>query len=82
MTFASIISRIESYVFQPLVGLAIAIGLVMFLYGVLQYVANGGNEGKRKEGTQMMGYGIIVLFVMVAVWGLVAIVGSTLGVSY
>lgn len=81
MTFASIVSRIESYVFQPLVGLAIAVGLVMFLYGVLKYITAGG-EGKAKEGVQMMGFGIIVLFVMVAVWGLVAIVGSTLGVNY
>ncbi len=55
-----------------------ALALVMFLIGVLQYVAGGDNEEKREAGRNMMVFGIIALFVMISVWGLVKILHSTL----
>jgi len=61
--------------------LLFAIALVYFLVGVVKYIASGGDENKRKEGTQMMLYGIIGLFVMVSVWGLVALLINTFGIS-
>lgn len=44
-------------------------------------VINPNNEEKRKQGKQYMIWGIIALFVMVSIWGLVAILTNTFGIK-
>lgn len=44
---------------------------VVFLWGVIRYVTAGGDEDKLKEGRQFIIFGLVGLFVMVAVWGIV-----------
>ncbi|MBI2100670.1 MAG: hypothetical protein HYT47_01455 [Candidatus Vogelbacteria bacterium] len=68
--------------FNPLVGLILAAALVYFLWGVFKYIQSAGDETKRKEGVTMMTYGIIALFVMVAVWGLVNVLKKTFPLDY
>ena len=58
-----------------------SIAVVMFTWGVVQYVINGQEEAKREKGKQFMIWGIIGLTVMVGVWGLVRIVGDTFGIE-
>lgn len=52
----------------------IAIALVVFFSGVAKFIGSGDNEEKRQSGRNIMVYGIIVLFVMFAFWGLVKII--------
>ncbi len=63
-----------------LIPFIIGIGLVIFLYGVVRYVLAGGSEDKA-AARQIMLYGIIALFVMVSVWGLVNLIRDGLGIS-
>jgi hypothetical protein len=65
-----------------IVPLLIGCALALFLYGVLVYVINGTDEAKRKEGSKMMMYGIVALFVMVSVWALVALLSETFGFQF
>lgn len=52
----------------------IALGVVGFMWGIVLYLF-----GKNKDdGKQMMLWGIIALFVMTSVWGLVGILRGTL----
>ncbi len=44
---------------------------VVFLAGVVKYIAAAGNEEKREEGKQFIFWGLIGLFVMVAIWGII-----------
>jgi hypothetical protein len=62
-----------------LIPLVIGIGVLVFLWGLVGYVTAGGDEEKRKNARSLMIYGIIVLFVMVSVWGLVRILVTTFG---
>jgi hypothetical protein len=55
----------------------IGLGLILFLAGVVQFVAAGDNEEKRQGGRNMMIFGIISLFVMVSVWGFVNILSRS-----
>ena len=60
----------------------IGLGVLLFLIGVVQYVASGDNEEKREASRNMMIYGIIAIFVMVSVWGFVKILSTTFGFNY
>ncbi len=68
-------------ILNALIPLLIGIALIYFIIGVIKYVSAGAEEDKRKEARNVMIYGIIGLFVIVAVWGLVKIVASTFDVD-
>lgn len=59
----------------------IAVAIVVFFWGVITYVIAGADEEKRATGRSLMIYGVIGIFVMVALWGLVYLLGSILGVT-
>jgi hypothetical protein len=54
---------------------------VVFLWGVITYITAGGDEEKAKTGRSYIIWGLIGLFAMVAVWGLVLALVSTFGVG-
>ncbi|MEK7569646.1 MAG: pilin [Patescibacteria group bacterium] len=56
----------------------VAVGVILFVWGVLQYVIGGDEEAKKKGRTKMI-YGIIGLAVIIALWGLVKILTNTFG---
>ncbi len=58
-----------------------ALALMFFLWNLVMYIKEYDNETKRQESRQYMIYGIIALFVMVSVWGLVDVLTTTFGVS-
>ena len=67
-------------IIRPIVPLRIGLAVVVFIYGVLLLMLSDGGE-KKEEGKQYMFWGIIGIFVMVSVWGLVALVSNTFGLS-
>lgn len=62
-----------------IVPLLLAIGLVVFMWGLITYLMKAGDEEGQKGARSLMIYGIIILFVMVSVWGLVNILAGTFG---
>lgn len=73
----TIINLINKYVIPLLIGFAV----LMFLYGLVQYVTSGGEEGAREKARYTILYGIIVIAVMVSVYGLVRFVLNTFGLE-
>lgn len=66
---------------ELIIPLLIAIALVYFIVGVIKYITAGADETKRTEARNTMLYGIIGLFVIVAVWGLVDVIARTFDVD-
>jgi len=71
--FDQIILIINKFVIPLIIGL----GGLYFMWGVVQYVTAGDSEEKRDSGRSMMVYGIVALFVMISVWGLVYLLAQT-----
>jgi hypothetical protein len=79
--FTSIIAKVSDII-NTLIPIVLALALLLFLWGMFQYfILGGGDEGKRETGRSYMIYGLIGLAVMVAVWGLVNLLISIVGVS-
>jgi|SRR3989344_1854141 len=67
------IVEIVNNVIILIVGLAVA----YFLWGVAKYILHSDDAKAREEGKNMMIYGVIALFVMVSMWGLVNLLDTT-----
>jgi len=63
-----------------LLSIAISLGLVYFVWGVVQYVLSADSAEERKKSKQVMLWGILSLFVIVSVWGLVGFMRTVLGI--
>lgn len=64
-----------------IIPLIFALALVMFLWGVVQFVINTSDEAKKAKGREFMLWGIIALAVMLSVWGLVNILSNTFDID-
>ena len=74
-----ILDRVIFIMNSRIIPLIILLALISFLYGVYEYVKGGKREiGGARDA---MLYGLIGLFVMVSVWGLINFVGDTFGVD-
>jgi len=76
-TLAEAIKDFIQRVLALLVPTLIALGVVLFLWGVLKYVTAGGDEKRRSDGIKVITWGIIALFVMVSLWGLINMIEGT-----
>ncbi len=63
-----------------IIGIIISLALIFFIQKVTKNIITGDAE-ERANGKNTIIYGIIGLFVIVAIWGIVNFVGTTLGVS-
>ncbi len=62
------------------VPIIISLAVVWFIWSVFAFVLAGSEEGKTKAKTNMI-WGIVAIFVMVSVWGLVGLLGSTFNLN-
>ena len=59
----------------------ITLALIYFLYGLAEYIFKANDVDTRTEGRERMIQGIIALFVMSTVWGLVGVISNTFNVQ-
>ena len=59
----------------------VALALLYFFWGLAQYILAAGDETKQADGKRIMIWGIIALFVIVSVWGLVQVLNTTFGIN-
>lgn len=78
--FKGLITLILTDIFTPLIALIIGLAFVTFLWGIYKYVSTASNEGKAGAKETII-YGLVGLFVMLSVWGLVKILTETFGVG-
>lgn len=80
--FRDFLCYITRIINDSIIPLFFTSAVVIFVWGVVQYVINSDEEAKKAKGRQFMIWGIIALAVMISVWGLVRIVGTTFGIEY
>ncbi len=61
--------------------IVVALGLLGFFFGLAKFIFSAGDPEKQKEGRQIMIWGVVALFVMVSVWGLVKFLGNAFNIS-
>lgn len=75
--FGTIITGLISIIKNGIIPLLITLATVYFLWGVIGYIMAAGDEKKITEARYFIIYGLIGLFVIVSMWGLVNLAVST-----
>jgi len=73
-TLVTAINGVINLVFPVLVGIAV----IVIIWAIFQMVLNAGDEEARKAGRTKLLWGIIGIFLMLSVWGLINILINTI----
>ncbi len=85
VSFAQSLTKLDTIVTQSgtivnkIIPIMFALALLGFFYGLVKYIF--GAEQDKEKAKKTMLWGIIALFVMATVWGLVKFVGDVFGVE-
>jgi predicted membrane channel-forming protein YqfA (hemolysin III family) len=63
------------------ISVIISLAVVGFIWGIVKFMFNAGNEKARTEARAFMLYGVLTLFVMTSLWGFVNLLSDTLGLE-
>jgi hypothetical protein len=78
-SLASLLDDVRYYIDVAL-PLLVSLAVVWFVWQVIRYTISG-DEDKKKEAKSGIIWGIVGLFVIVSVWGLVGFLSNTLGIG-
>ncbi|MDB5254243.1 MAG: protein of unknown function with transrane region [Parcubacteria group bacterium] len=79
-TFADVVKLFTDIVTlaTPVVG---GLALLTFLWGLTKFIMKAGDAGEHEEGKNLMIWGLIALFVMFSVFGIIKFAQRDIGIS-
>ncbi|HEX8994123.1 MAG TPA: hypothetical protein VF803_02625 [Candidatus Paceibacterota bacterium] len=81
MSAIALRNNLVSAIITPLLELAFAAALIVFAWGVVQFLIDISQGGDGKDGRTHMLWGIIGIAIMIGAYGILAIVTNTFGVN-
>ena len=81
MTKEEFLANLNSAIINPLLLLLIAAATVYFLWGLFTFVMNAEDSAERAEGKRKIVWGLIGLFIMLSVFGIIRIALATFGIA-
>lgn len=73
------VKKLFTLVIDPVVRLLFAAAAFYFLYGVWTYIRKSDDPSERAQGGKHILYSTIGLFIMISVWGIIAVIKRTVG---
>jgi hypothetical protein len=59
----------------------LALSVFMLIWGIFKFIIYAGDENGRKEGRTIIFWGVIGIFIMLSIWGIVNLLGNTVGLA-
>ncbi|MEK7194349.1 MAG: hypothetical protein AAB660_01505 [Patescibacteria group bacterium] len=81
MDISNFLNKVNVAIINPLIILVFAIAVLVFFFGIFQFISKAGESTEREKGKQKIIYGLIGMFIMFSAYGLIRIVLGTFGVS-
>ena len=72
-----ILKNFVTYLINPAILLIFTAGFFLFVWGLVQFLLNLDKGGENDEGKQHMLWGIVGMFVMASVYGIIALLDNT-----
>lgn len=79
MTLSALSGTLTRVIINPLIALLFTIGLLVFMWGVVEFLLslNELTKTDKATGKRHMLYGILGMFIMVAAYAIVQLIGNT-----
>lgn len=78
LTATDLLNNISKFILNPIIFVLFSTAFIVFVWGLVQFVAHLDNEEARQTGGKHMIWGIIGMVIMVSVNPIIGIIQSTL----
>jgi hypothetical protein len=75
------LGKVSAKVINPAIEFAFIVALVVFLWGVMEFIRGAANDKKRTDGKNHMFWGLVGFLIMFGVWGIINIILGTFGIK-
>lgn len=75
------LGKVVVQIINPIILLLAATAFVAFLWGVFEFIAHAGDEGKRVEGRSAILWGLVGLVIIFGAYGLINLALGTFGIA-
>ena len=73
------VGKISTNILNPIIAILFALAFTYFVWGVAKYIWNPDSEEARTTGQKAMLWGVIGMFIMVSVFGIMRFLISSIG---
>ncbi|MCI5108532.1 MAG: hypothetical protein MRY49_01665 [Candidatus Pacebacteria bacterium] len=80
MEATELLGRINANIVNPTITFLFAVATVVFIWGLVQFLLNTDSDSERTLGKRKIVYGLLGMFIMVAVLGIIRVILSTFGI--
>ena len=80
MSISTFLGKIAQVIINPLIVLGFAVAVLYFFFGVFQFVSKAGDEKGREEGKRSIVWGLVGMFIMVSVFGIIRVILNTFSI--
>ena len=74
-----IVGKINEVILNPIIALLFALALVMFLWGVFQFIWLQDSDSARLQGKNHMLWGLLGMFIMFSAFAIMQLIIGTIG---
>ncbi len=77
--FQTFVGKVQENILTPIITLLSLAAFLLFLWGIVEFIAGAEDEEKRKSGQQHMIWGIIGLVIIFGANAIVSLIKATVG---
>lgn len=81
MPITEFLNKINQFILNPIIALAFTVALLIFFWGIFQFINSQTADATRDEGKRKIFYGLLGMFIMVSAYGLIHLILGTFGVK-
>ena len=82
MPATELLNKFINLIINPLIVVVFAAGFFMFVFGLVQFLfALNKGQSENEEGKQHMLWGVVGMFVMASVYGILTLLNNTFGLD-
>lgn len=80
MSINTLLNKIIEVILQPIVVLMFVVALVVFFWGIVQFISKSNTDDGREKGKRNIVWGVVGMFIMFSVYGIIHFILQTFGI--
>jgi len=73
------LTKVNAVILNPLITFGFAVALLLFLWGLFEFIRNPADAENRKKGQNNIIWGLVGLLIMFSVFGIIKVILGTFG---
>lgn len=77
MDISEFLNKINQFILNPLILLGFAVAMLVFFWGIFQFIHSETADASREEGKRKIFWGLFGIFIMISAYGLINLILGT-----